>query len=140
MSTYNIVKAAFSSHQIFRDRESSPYASAPDRTTAERVVKALTILDQLEIPVAAPKPSELALRLETTTVAVGSDWIERVGYDAKDAYIVLYKKDGGVIAHQGIDQGTAMKLLAAESVGSEYNKSIKGKFPMVSNFKRLLVD
>lgn len=56
-----------------------------------------------------------------------SSFIERVCYDAANAYMLISLK--GVWYHYcEIDQGTVSGLLAAELMGHFYNGSIKGRF------------
>lgn len=56
-----------------------------------------------------------------------SSFIERVCYDAKNAYMLM-DLSGTWYHYCEIDQGTVSDLLAAESMGHFYNASIRGRF------------
>jgi hypothetical protein len=56
-----------------------------------------------------------------------SSFIERVCYDAKNAYMLI-NLNGTWYHYCEIDQDTVSSLLAAESMGRFYNASIKGNF------------
>jgi KTSC domain len=56
-----------------------------------------------------------------------SSFIERVCYDAKNAYMLI-NLSGTWYHYCEIGQGTVSSLLEAESMGRFYNASIKGNF------------
>ena len=58
---------------------------------------------------------------------VESSAIKSIGY--KNNHLRVQWLSGGWVAHDDVPEAAFMKLLTAESVGTEYNDAIRNKFP-----------
>lgn len=60
---------------------------------------------------------------------VYSTMVSEVGYDDETQELMIRWKNGRVSAYQGVDEGTALRLSKAPSVGTAVNGEIKNRFP-----------
>lgn len=60
---------------------------------------------------------------------VYSTMVSQVGWDDETGELLVTFKNGRTAAYSGVDEGKAIELSKAASVGDMMNSEIKGKYP-----------
>ena len=60
--------------------------------------------------------------------SVFSSNVATVGYDDEIQEMVVTFKNGRVYAYEGVDEGTALNVANAPSVGAALNQQVKGQY------------